>query len=158
LCDCAGEQCACPEFVKLHRIGVKRLEGSMPRKTMTLLAGCVVMATIVVQSQSRGSRGAVVYEAARLIIGDGSGSIENGSMLVQNGRIVAVGRTGVVTVPDGATHVVFSGKTVIPGMVNVHVHIGYEGYTSWGAENYTPANVIDHLEREAFYGIVATQS
>ena len=130
----------------------------MPRKTMTLLAGCVVMATIVVQSQSRGSRGAVVYEAARLIIGDGSGSIENGSMLVQNGRIVAVGRTGVVTVPDGATHVVFSGKTVIPGMVNVHVHIGYEGYTSWGAENYTPANVIDHLEREAFYGIVATQS
>ena len=51
-----------------------------------------------------------------------------------------------------------TGKTVMPAMINVHVHIGYEGYTSWGAENYTPQNVLDHLEREAFYGVGATQS
>jgi imidazolonepropionase-like amidohydrolase len=38
------------------------------------------------------------------------------------------------------------------------VHIGYEGYTSWGAANYTPQNVLDHLQREAFYGVGATQS
>ena len=43
-------------------------------------------------------------------------------------------------------------------MINAHVHIGYEGYTSWGAENYTPHNVLDHLQREAFYGVGATQS
>ena len=46
----------------------------------------------------------------------------------------------------------------MPAMVNVHVHIGYEGYTTWGAENYTPQNVLDHLQREAFYGVGATQS
>ena len=28
----------------------------------------------------------------------------------------------------------------------------------WGAQNYTPANVLDHLRREAFYGIGVTQS
>jgi imidazolonepropionase-like amidohydrolase len=38
------------------------------------------------------------------------------------------------------------------------VHIGYEGYTSWGAKNYTAANVLDHLRREAYYGVAATQS
>jgi imidazolonepropionase-like amidohydrolase len=38
------------------------------------------------------------------------------------------------------------------------LHIGYEGYASWGAENYTATNVLDHLQREAFYGIVATES
>jgi imidazolonepropionase-like amidohydrolase len=43
-------------------------------------------------------------------------------------------------------------------MVNVHVHIGYEGYTTWGAENYTPQNVLDHLQRAAFYGTAVTQS
>src|SRR5262249_54080073 len=48
--------------------------------------------------------------------------------------------------------------TVMPAMVNVHVHIGYEGYTSWGAANHTPANVLDHLQREAFYGVGAAQS
>ncbi|HYA17121.1 MAG TPA: amidohydrolase family protein, partial [Bryobacteraceae bacterium] len=41
---------------------------------------------------------------------------------------------------------------------NVHLHIGYEGYTSWGAENYTPQNILDHLEREAFYGVGVTQT
>ena len=51
-----------------------------------------------------------------------------------------------------------SGKTVIPAMINVHVHIGYEGYTSWGAANDTPENVLDHLQREAFYGVGAAQS
>jgi imidazolonepropionase-like amidohydrolase len=46
----------------------------------------------------------------------------------------------------------------MPAMINVHVHIGYEGYTSWGAQNYTPENVLDHLQREAFYGTGVTQS
>jgi imidazolonepropionase-like amidohydrolase len=43
-------------------------------------------------------------------------------------------------------------------MINAHVHIGYEGYTTWGAENYTAQNVLDHLQREVFYGTAATQS
>jgi imidazolonepropionase-like amidohydrolase len=51
-----------------------------------------------------------------------------------------------------------AGKTIMPAMINAHVHIGYEGYTSWGAANHTPANVLDHLQREAFYGVGATQS
>ena len=60
--------------------------------------------------------------------------------------------------PAGAAHVDLTGKTVMPAMINAHVHIGYEGYTSWGAANYTPENVLDHLQREAFYGVGATQS
>ena len=68
------------------------------------------------------------------------------------------GKRALIAAPRGATHVDLTGKTVIPAMINVHVHIGYEGYTSWGAENYTPQNVLDHLQREAFYGIGATQT
>ena len=77
---------------------------------------------------------------------------------MQNGRITAVGVKGAVPVPAGAAHVDLTGKTVMPAMVNAHVHIGYEGYSSWGAANYTPQNVLDHLQREAFYGVGATQS
>jgi imidazolonepropionase-like amidohydrolase len=51
-----------------------------------------------------------------------------------------------------------SGKTVLPALVNAHVHIGYEGYTTWRPENYTPQNILDHLQREAFYGVGATMS
>jgi imidazolonepropionase-like amidohydrolase len=102
--------------------------------------------------------GAVVYEGARLILGDGSAPIESGAFVVQNGRITAAGPRGSVTAPKGARHIDLSGKTVMPAMINVHVHIGYEGYTSWGAANYTPQNVLDHLQREAFYGVGVTQS
>jgi imidazolonepropionase-like amidohydrolase len=110
------------------------------------------------QSQSRGPSGVVVYEGGRLIVGDGSAPIDGGAFVVRDGHISAVGRKGAVNVPGGAAHVDLTGKTVMPAMINVHVHIGYEGYTSWGAENYTPQNVLDHLQREAFYGTGATQS
>jgi imidazolonepropionase-like amidohydrolase len=99
---------------------------------------------------------AVVYEGGRLIIGDGSAAIENGTFVVQNGHITAIGRAN--RPPAGATRVDLSGKTVMPAMINVHVHIGYEKYTSWGAQNYTAENVLDHLQREAFYGTAVTQS
>jgi imidazolonepropionase-like amidohydrolase len=99
---------------------------------------------------------AVVYEGARLIVGDGSAAIENDRFVVQDGHITAIGRT--INAPAGATHVNLAGKTVMPAMINVHVHIGYEKYTSWGAQNYTAENVLDHLQREAFYGTAVTQS
>jgi imidazolonepropionase-like amidohydrolase len=101
---------------------------------------------------------AVLYDSARLITGDGSSAIETGAFLVQNGHIRAIGRRGSFAVPTGVQRVDLSGKTVMPAMINVHVHIGYEGYTSWGAKNYTPQNVLDHLQREAFYGVGVTQS
>jgi len=100
----------------------------------------------------------VVYEGARLIVGDSSPAIESGVLIVRDGHIAAIGNRGAVKIPAGSTHVDLAGKTVMPAMIDVHVHIGYEGYTSWGAENYTPANVLDHLQREAFYGVAATQS
>jgi imidazolonepropionase-like amidohydrolase len=79
-------------------------------------------------------------------------------MLVTDGRIDAIGRKGGVTLPKNSERVDLTGKTVMPALVNVHAHIGYEGYTSWGAQNYTAANVLDHLQREAYYGVAVTQS
>jgi len=130
----------------------------MPRIALTMVACCVAAGSIAVSSKTRGAAAAVVYEGGRLILGEGSAAVDEGSFVVQNGRITAIGRKERVTVPSNAAHINLSGKTVMPGMINIHVHIGYEGYTSWGAEQYTAQNVWDHLQREAFYGVVATQS
>ena len=120
-----------------------------------------VLVTVVIPApataQSSGSA-AVLYNGARLILGDGSPSIENGALVVQAGRITSIGRQGSITVPKDSQRVDLAGKTLMPAIINVHVHIGYEGYTSWGAQNYTPENVLDHLQREAFYGVGVTQS
>jgi imidazolonepropionase-like amidohydrolase len=127
-------------------------------KNAFLCALAVLTASIAVFSQGPAPSRPVVYEGARLVVGDGTAPIDAGAFVVRDGRFLAVGRKGAIAVPPQATRVDLTGKTVIPALVNVHVHIGYEGYTTWGAENYTPQNVLDHLQREAFYGIGITQS
>src|SRR3954462_5953908 len=122
-------------------------------QTVLLLA---VVCGIRLSSQAPGAP-ATIFDNARLIVGDGA-TIERGSLVVQDGRIAAVGASGAVNAPRGAARIDLTGKTVMPGLINAHVHIGYEGYTSWGAKNYTPENVLDHLQREAYYGVGATQS
>jgi imidazolonepropionase-like amidohydrolase len=101
---------------------------------------------------------AVIYEGARLIIGDASAPVENGAFVVENGRITAVGVRGAVKAPAGAARVDLTGKTVMPTFNNVHMHIGYEAFVSWGPEDHTTENVLDHLEREAFYGAGAVMT
>jgi imidazolonepropionase-like amidohydrolase len=118
----------------------------------------VALLTGIISAQPRTPSQPVLYEGARLITGDGSAPIENGAFVVQDGRITAIGPRGAVNAPRGGSRVDLTGKTVMPAMINVHVHIGYEGYTSWRAENHTPENVLDHLQREAFYGTAVTQS
>lgn len=127
---------------------------------LRLAACCLLLgsaASTVLYSQTRTPSGPVLYEGARLIIGDASAPIESGAFLVQNGRITALGRKGAVTVPGGATRVDLTGKTVMPAMVNAHAHFGYERFTRAAgeslAEHFTPENLLDHLQREAFYGV-----
>jgi imidazolonepropionase-like amidohydrolase len=100
----------------------------------------------------------VIYDGARLIIGDASAPIESGTFVVRGGHITAIGRKGSFKLPEGAARVDLTGKTVMPAMNNAHIHPGYEGYVSWSVENHTPENVLDHLEREAFYGVGAAMA
>ena len=109
-------------------------------------------------SPVRAKNGDVIYEGARLLIGDASAPVENGAFVVRNGRIAAIGRKGSIKAPAGAAYVDLTGKTVMPTLNNIHVHMGYEGYVSWSVENHTPENMLDHLEREAFYGVGAALS
>jgi imidazolonepropionase-like amidohydrolase len=125
------------------------------RRPAMMLASSIVaafLASIAGYAQSD----AVTYEGARLIPGDASAPVENGAFVVQNGRIAAIGKRGSIKAPAGAAHVDLAGKTVMPAMNNIHAHLGYEGYVSWSVENHTPENVLDHLEREAFYGVGST--
>lgn len=116
----------------------------------------VSMAAVATYSQTR-TPSAVLYEGARLIIGDATAPIENGAFVVQNGRITALGRRGAIRAPSGAARVDLTGKTVMPAIVNAHVHFGYEKFTRPAGEalpeNFTPENLLDHLQREAFYGV-----
>lgn len=51
--------------------------------------------------------------------------IENGVVVVEDNRIVALGATGEVSIPDAATKVDLGGKTLMPGYVDAHAHGPY---------------------------------
>ena len=96
----------------------------------------------------------VAFEGARLFIGDGR-VIDNGIVIVQNGRIMRAGPGGEVQRPAGATRVDLAGKTVMPALIDAHMHIGFENMQGWAARNYTRENVIETLERASYYGVGA---
>src|SRR5947207_2088468 len=72
---------------------------------------------------SRAAEGPVVFRGAVLHTAAGA-SIEKGVLVVDRGKLVAVGSEGKVDVPKGARTVDLSGRVVIPGMVDTHSHVG----------------------------------
>jgi imidazolonepropionase-like amidohydrolase len=80
---------------------------------------------------------------AKIIPIDGP-AIEHGTLLVRDGKIVAVGDTASVKVPAGATVIDAAGKTVMPGIVDSHSHIGDSGNitVSDGGDNNEGTNPV----------------
>ena len=95
----------------------------------------------------------VAYEGATLITGDGSPPIGGGILVVDEGVITAVGRATNVTIPEGATVVDVSGKTIMPTLVDLHGHVGFTQGLSFDNANYTRENIVDQLHRYAYNGV-----
>jgi imidazolonepropionase-like amidohydrolase len=78
--------------------------------------------------------GALALVGARIITAAGDTVIENGTAIVEGNRITAVGRN--LPIPSGARQIDLRGKTIMPGIIDVHGHVGGEGdgilaETSW---------------------------
>ena len=100
----------------------------------------------------------VLFEGARLVVDARRAPLENAAFLVDNGRIVKIGKTGELKAPAGAARVDLTGKTVIPALIDPHVHLGYQKDLTYAAANFTRENVIDQLNRDAYAGIAAVLS
>ncbi|PWU05306.1 MAG: hypothetical protein C5B51_14970 [Terriglobia bacterium] len=98
-----------------------------------------------------------VFEGARLITGDGSAPIEDSAFVVESDHFTQAGRRGRVPVPAGAVHVNLAGKTVMPAKVDLHGHIGFQHDAdgTMAKEYFTRENLVDHLQRIAYYGFSA---
>jgi imidazolonepropionase-like amidohydrolase len=93
---------------------------------------------------------------ARLIDGSGNPPVNSAALLVQDGRVVAVGAVKDVRVPRGATVVDVAGKTIIPGLINAHGHVGDTKGMETG--HYSRENVLAQLRLYAHYGITTVMS
>jgi imidazolonepropionase-like amidohydrolase len=99
----------------------------------------------------------VAYRNATFITGDGR-VLADGVMLVRAGVIEAIGALASTPLPPEAMTVDLQGRTVMPALIDAHAHIGYEAYTGWGAEHYGRENILENLQRYAWYGFGAVFS
>ena len=106
-----------------------------------VLIWCTVMTASCAGPEAGGDSAVTVFEGARLIVGDGSPPIENAVFVVENDRFTYAGGGGDVQIPEGATRVDLGGKTVMPAIVNAHVHLAT-----------TRQERVDQLQHMAYYG------
>ena len=99
---------------------------------------------------------AIAYTGMRLIDGTDRPPIDNATIVVLDGRIAAVGPGFDVALPVGTTRVSLVGKTVIPGLINAHGHVGNTVGMEQG--HYSAANVLRDLRTYAAYGVTTVFS
>ncbi|MEP2026075.1 MAG: amidohydrolase family protein [Reichenbachiella sp.] len=77
---------------------------------------------IDLQLPSDKPNGKVAFTNARIITMNGDEVIESGTVLVESNKIIAVGSE--VEIPSDAKVIDTAGKTIMPGLVDVHAHLG----------------------------------
>jgi len=100
------------------------------------------------------SEGSLAFVGARIITVCGDDVIENGVIIIEGNRIKAVGPKDSVVIPRGARVIDVSGRTIMPGIIDVHAHGPYGGQgiipqRNWGqyanlafgvTTNFDPSN------------------
>ena len=133
----------------------------MPRSSWltftTASASIVLLAAAAAQTTAR-NRATRAFVGATIIDGTGAAPVRNAVLLVRNQRIVAVGPAGSVTVPEGAQRVDVAGRTIVPGLINTHGHVGSTDGFDTDARVNTAANVQRQLGLDARYGVTTVVS
>jgi imidazolonepropionase-like amidohydrolase len=110
-------------------------------------AATAAVLTIGILTALTGSTHAqTAYEGARLIVGDGR-VIDNATIVVDGARITQAGDAKEIKVPAGAKRVSIAGKTVMPMMVDTHVHLSGKRETA-----------IRDLKQRAYWGVGTAMS
>ena len=94
---------------------------------------------------------------ARVIDGKGS-VIDRATIVVREGKIVAVGAAASTPVPDGAQRVDLAGATVIPGLINAHGHLTAANGMRNDPAGYTRDGLLRQLKTYAQYGVTTVFS
>jgi len=98
----------------------------------------------------------VAITDARLIDGLGNEPVYPATLVIENGRIAAVGPADQVSIPAGARRHSINGNTLMPGLINAHGHAGDVKGLETG--HYSEENLLEQLSLYASYGITTVVS
>lgn len=100
----------------------------------------------------------VVIEGAALIDGTGAAPVEDSVVVIRDGRILSAGARALVTVPGDHVSFQARGKTLIPGLIDLHVHLGSTGGPGFRPGDYTRERILKNLNSYLYYGVTSVRS
>ena len=100
----------------------------------------------------------IVLNNFTLIDGSGAAPQANAAMVIVDGRIRSVGPKDKVSQPKDSKVIDLGGKYVMPGIINLHGHLGNVVGLTQDPNNFTKANVEAQLKTYAQYGVTAVLS
>jgi imidazolonepropionase-like amidohydrolase len=121
------------------------------------LAAALAGAAAVLTLGATASAQTTAFVGARVIDGTGR-TLENAVVIVRGDRIVTVGPRASTPLPSDATRIDLSGKTMLPGLVNAHGHVGNTIGLQADKQGYTRENLLRQLRTYALYGITTVYS
>ncbi|MDX1493101.1 MAG: hypothetical protein R3253_03435, partial [Longimicrobiales bacterium] len=89
--------------------------------------------------------GVLALRNARLITMRGEEVIEKGDIVIRDNRIEAIGPSGSVDIPSGADVRDMTGRTIYPGLVDIHAHT----WVGWGVHR----NQVSQFLAQLAYGV-----
>ena len=87
----------------------------------------------------------------RIIDGNGGPPLEEAAVVIQGSKITAIGPASVV--PAHARVINLDGKTLLPGLIDAHIHIGGSGGGSADPREFTPTAVENSLLSYLKFGV-----
>ena len=111
---------------------------------------------LILSAPLSANEGSLAFVGARIIDGTANAPIEDGVLVITDGRIRSVGPRDAVTIPEDAQQIDVSGKTIMPGLINAHGHVG--GTLGLGGGQYNTGNLLRQLGLYARYGITTVNS
>jgi imidazolonepropionase-like amidohydrolase len=99
-----------------------------------------------------------VFKNFTLIDGTGQAPLAHAAMILDNGRIQWVGPMAKLKAPPSAPVVDLQGKYIMPGIINLHVHLGATVGLDQNEKFFTPENVEKDLKTYASYGVTTVLS
>ena len=122
------------------------------KMSVSILLALLAFSSIIVANE-----GTIAFIGATIIDGTDAPPLENGVLVITDGRIQTVGPRSDVTLPQDSQVVDVTDKYIMPGLINAHGHVGATIGLN-GNGGYTRNNLLRQLSLYARYGVTTVNS
>jgi imidazolonepropionase-like amidohydrolase len=130
---------------------INRIPGLLLAVAEALISSALISSTLA-------HAHSVLLQDVRIIDGNGGPPQEHADILIKGAKILAINAHAARGARPGTTAVNLAGKTVLPGLISNHSHLGLVNGTSVSGNNVKRANIVRQLKQYAAYGVTTVTS